>query len=604
MTVAFETGYTLPSGDLPLNHARVLHDGNRFKVKTITASSELALYPGSAANSGDTVDRWRPFANDAPSPLDFSASDWTATAITIGSDGQTLTETTATSQHDISAAYTFTAAEHVLAFDVEPQTMPEVQVRANDGTTSFTCFFDLRDKTVGTAANCTGKIVQNNNGTVRLLIVFTPVAATGVIELLGSDGSEAVSYTGSTSNTVKVTQAIVHLSEATLTYDLFTAQEGDTFAIAAHNLWSSGATLRPQYLGADVTNLLSFTEQFDNAAWTKAGATISTSIRTAPDGNNTADGLIESTSLGGHSVRDSVLCDPSKTYTISAYVKFVSGGRPAIRLRMGDDTGFINDARVDVTDGSISSPNETRGVSDFLPNGWLRVFVTGTTSATATSVSLTLEMLESRESSVTYQGDGTSGIAIWGAQLQTGTQATSYIKTEASPVTSGWRDFNTWLSFTDNSPVMFIYEPITSAKRRIQISGGALPEIGVFRVGKALQMERPFYGGFTIPRMARNAVVRGNISGSGELLGRSLERTTLNTQYQWQHLSYDWVRVNLDGPNGLVQAAETEPLFLAWRPSETQDVDYVMRASTQAPSAMGLRDLFTFGMSGEAHSYE
>ena len=601
MTVAFETGYTLPSGDLPLNHARVLHDGNRFKVKTITASSELSLYPGSAANSGDTVDRWRPFANGAPSPLDFSASDWTATAITVGSDGQTLTETTATSQHDISAAYTFTAAEHVLAFDVEPQTMPEVQVLANDGTTSFTCFFDLRDKTVGTAANCTGKIVSNNDGSVRLLIVFAPVAATGVIELLGSNGSETVSYAGSTSNTVKVTQAIAHLSEATLTYDLFTAQEGDTYAIAAHNLWSSGATLRPQYLGADATNLLTYSEQFDNAAWNlKTGVAIDQNTTAAPDGLTSGDRL-RVTASGARYVgrRDQSLLS-GENYSFSVFVK--ADVNSWCSLAAVGPTSQGEQVTFNVSAGELGAVINGSPVSTIIDfgGGWYRCQM----SFLSNESGLWQIRILTADSASDVSVLAGSSVFIWGAQLQTGTEATSYIKTEATAVTSGWHDFDAWLSFADNSPMMFFNEPVTSNQYRIQISGGALPEIGVFRVGKSLQMERPFYGGFTIPRMARNAVVRGNISGSGELLGRSLERTTLNTQYQWQHLSYAWVRANLDGPNGLVQAAETEPLFLAWRPSETQDVDYVMRASTQAPNAMGLRDLFTFGMSGEAHSYE
>jgi len=36
----------------------------------------------------------------------------------------------------------------------------------------------------------------------------------------------------------------------------------------------------------------------------------------------------------------------------------------------------------------------------------------------------------------------------------------------------------------------------------------------------------------------------------------------------------------------------------------TQDVDYVMRTSVQPPTNTGQRDLMTFSMSGEVHSYE
>lgn len=160
------------------------------------------------------------------------------------------------------------------------------------------------------------------------------------------------------------------------------------------------------------------------------------------------------------------------------------------------------------------------------------------------------------------------------------------------------------LDITDRGPAMFLFDEIVSAKWRIAISNTVMPEIAVGWLGNALVFERPFYGGFTVPRMDRNTQIMGNISGTGELLGRSKKRTTLSASYSWSNLTYDWVRANLDGPNGLIQSAESEPLFVAWRPSETQDVDYLMRAQVQVPRAAGSRDLHSFGMSGEAYAYE
>ena len=419
-TIEFETGYTLPGGDQPLKNARILHKGNQRLVKTITASSEVSDYPGTAANNGTTVDRWKPFSNGLSDAGDMAGDEWTATNLTIDADGNTLTETTATGQHDISQAYTFTAVEHVVAFKVTRQTVPEVQVRANDGTSSFTCFFDLRDGTVGTASGCVGQIVDLGDSEFLLSIYFTPLAAAGVVELLLSDGAETVSYAGSTDSTIFVSEAVTHASEATLRFDLFAAQSCDIMALAAHNLFSGAGRVQFQH-----------------------------------DSNN-------------------------------------------------DDT-------------------------------W-------TTLATSAP--------------------------------------------------------------TDNGPVMCILEPVTSSRWRIVVDRCVLPEIGVFRVGLALQMARPFYAGFARSRNNRQTETLGNISGSGELLGRSRKRSILTASYQWAHLSDAWVRANIDGPNGIIQAVETEPFFAAWRPGETSDVDYFMRASTQAPSAMGIRDLHDFSLEGEVHSYE
>ena len=160
------------------------------------------------------------------------------------------------------------------------------------------------------------------------------------------------------------------------------------------------------------------------------------------------------------------------------------------------------------------------------------------------------------------------------------------------------------VSVPDNSPLMLIFAPIGSTLWRVRVDRAVLPEIGVLRIGTALRRQQPFYAGATPARMARNTEVLGNLSGSGELLGGSRKRTTLNVSASWTHLTRDWVRSNLDGETGLIQSAEAEPLFIAWRPTDEEDVDYVMEAQTEAPSAMGIKNYWQFSLSGVAHSYE
>jgi len=172
------------------------------------------------------------------------------------------------------------------------------------------------------------------------------------------------------------------------------------------------------------------------------------------------------------------------------------------------------------------------------------------------------------------------------------------------PVGSGvW---TTLADFTplDNSPIMVLFAETVAADWRLVLTGGLLPSIGVLKLGNALVMERPFYSGASPAVMNRNTSVLGNLSGSGDLLGRSVRRSTLSGSYSWSNLTYDWVRANLDGKLGLIQSVEQEPLFVAWRPSVTQDVDYIMEANVGKPSAQGTRNLWSFELSGEAHSYE
>lgn len=184
------------------------------------------------------------------------------------------------------------------------------------------------------------------------------------------------------------------------------------------------------------------------------------------------------------------------------------------------------------------------------------------------------------------------------------------------------------VSPTDNSPIMFLFgdtdlpvyeetqpelyldfttetyaSPFTSKRFRLSVTGGAA-ELGILRIGNSLQMERPFYGNYTPARMNRKSDIIGNRSERGELLGRSIIRTTLTGDYKWNNLTYAWVRTNLDTPAGLIQSVEINPLFLAWRPSLTQDVDFIMIANTTPPQTTGIRDLMSFSLSGEVYSYE
>jgi type 1 fimbria pilin len=48
------------------------------------------------------------------------------------------------------------------------------------------------------------------------------------------------------------------------------------------------------------TNLVLYSEEFDNAYWTKTNVTITANATTAPDGNLTADKLVENSVNGNH----------------------------------------------------------------------------------------------------------------------------------------------------------------------------------------------------------------------------------------------------------------------------------------------------------------
>lgn len=152
-------------------------------------------------------------------------SVWTATALTITAnsiqnpvDGRTtaskLMETAANSAH--SAAHsannqTVSTSYQVTAY-VRPNGRDWVYLKYADGSLDHTCFFDVTNGTVGTAANCTGTIAAQSNGYYLCSIAFTTstsVTATGTLTLQVSTDGSTLSYAGDTAKGLYVWGVLV-----------------------------------------------------------------------------------------------------------------------------------------------------------------------------------------------------------------------------------------------------------------------------------------------------------------------------------------------------------------------------------------------------------
>jgi hypothetical protein len=184
-------------------------------------------------------------------------------------------------------------------------------------------------------------------------------------------------------------------------------------------------------------NLLSYSEQFDNAYWTKRGSTITANVTTAPDGQTTADELKDDTSSFLHDLFFEPTGYAENSYfTLSAFVK--ANTISACRL-IASQTGNVNYAfasfnlSTKATTATLSGTftNPTSKIDTF-PNGWLRVsltFQTGSGGALTWSSSGCSIRLEKPYQTQIYTGTGQS-LYVWGAQLVEGSNALPYQKTE------------------------------------------------------------------------------------------------------------------------------------------------------------------------------
>ncbi len=179
------------------------------------------------------------------------------------------------------------------------------------------------------------------------------------------------------------------------------------------------------------TNRARFSEQFDNAYWTKSGATILANAAVSPDGFQNADKLVEDAGVVQPSFFRLSIAGANVVHTNSIYAK--AGERIWLVMNIGDG---INSARAwfNLSAGVIGTVNAglTAQIQD-AGNGWYRCIITRSVVAFASTV---IEYQIATSDGVEgYTGNGTSGLFIYGVQFEVGSYPTSYIPTLGSSVT-------------------------------------------------------------------------------------------------------------------------------------------------------------------------
>jgi hypothetical protein len=277
----------------------------------------------------------------------------------------------------------------------------------NNQNTSADTIFNL---TTGAITSGPGSITSVGNGWYRCSITPTcDFSATSTVFLLLYNGSTDT-YTGDGTSGIYLWGAQLSVGPYPLDYTPTTsaAVYGPRFDFDPVTLAARGLLIEESR-----SNLLTYSEQFDNAAWSKTSATVTANSATAPDG--TVSGDLVTGSGAGQRITQSVTANGTQQ-TLSFFVKKpTSGAFSGASLLMYNNTTAATIASAYFL-GETFTVGTVTGSATSTPfgNGWYRITLTNT-SGLSVGNSVTCYLYPDNQGG----GSGTNGnVLAWGAQCE------------------------------------------------------------------------------------------------------------------------------------------------------------------------------------------
>ena len=163
-------------------------------------------------------------------------------------------------------------------------------------------------------------------------------------------------------------------------------------------------------------NLLTYPNDVSQTAyWTATNVSITAnSVANPADNRTTASKVLETAATGEHKVAQTITGFPSTNYQLSVYAR--PAGRSYIRLAANDGATTFS-AFFDVQGGVVGTQaNVTSADIQQCPNGYFLCTITYTSGAASTSQTISVNV-SSDGSSISYAGDITKGVYLWGNLL-------------------------------------------------------------------------------------------------------------------------------------------------------------------------------------------
>jgi hypothetical protein len=176
------------------------------------------------------------------------------------------------------------------------------------------------------------------------------------------------------------------------------------------------------------TNICLQSQTF-STTWSQSNLTVTDDADDAPDTTTTADKLVESVGASLKDISQAITVSNATEYTLSVFAKAASRDYIYLQDIANSDNGAyfnLTTGAVGTTDGGIVAKIEEYA------NGYYRCSIQSTSTSTSGGVKIQLADIDGAG---TYTGDGTSGVFVWGAQLEESGFETSYIATTTTSET-------------------------------------------------------------------------------------------------------------------------------------------------------------------------
>lgn len=367
-------------------------------------------------------------SNNATAP----DSSNTATLYTTNGSGQYLRQATAQA---VSTTYTY-------SIFAKAGTLNWLCLRnnaANNNTNAY-AWFNLSTGALGTAqSGITSAIMDAGNGWYRCSVTGNTLS-TITNNLVDVYTATADASTTPGNGNIYIWGAQLEQRSSVSAYTTTTAQQIINYIPKLQTSANNSVRFDHNPISGEIlgslfeeqrTNLLTYSEQFDNGIWQKVNSRIIANNVVAPDGTLSGDKIIGDTVNTSHSVRYGVTTTAT-VHTFSIYLKKAELFTGSLLINDNAQLGNSISTTFDLNAGTLSGTSASgtfTGASATISevgNQWYRVCLTGTFGTGSVTC---------RIYTPTGVNDNYSGFYIWGAQLEQGNFVTSYIPSVASQAT-------------------------------------------------------------------------------------------------------------------------------------------------------------------------